>query len=103
MGIIRIALEDERGRVEQEVRGDTHAVDKYLPDDGETSYHSLRFVDLYGDTVFNRLQMAEFIEEWGRIQVRVETPEERQVFDEVLALARRCQEGPHLYLRFYGD
>ena len=61
----------------------------------------LRFIDWYGDTVFNHLQIPSFLAEWATLKPRGQ--EERSLLDQVAALARRVEGEPHLYLKFYGD
>lgn len=63
----------------------------------------LSYIDEYGNTIFNSLQMEPFLEEWGRVQAKASTPEEKEIADQVLRLAERCRDGIHLYLRFSGD
>jgi hypothetical protein len=63
----------------------------------------LAFVDPYGDTVFNRLQMRQFLTEWGVVSEHAFTPEDKVLVAEVRVLAERCQAGVHLYIRFVGD
>lgn len=60
-------------------------------------------VDWYGDTVFNRLQMRQFISEWDALQQRASTPDEAALIEKVKELALRCKSEPHLYLAFIGD
>jgi hypothetical protein len=60
-------------------------------------------IDWYGDTTFNRLQMPRFLAEWEIVAQHGKTPEEARLIDEVKALAERCANGVHLYLKFIGD
>jgi hypothetical protein len=103
MGLIRVALENEKGGTLQEVKGDTHLLDPVLPDAEEAEFQCVRFIDPYGDTVFNRLQMKQFLEEWEVLAKRVRGTETSKVFEEVRELARQCRAEPHSYLKFYGD
>jgi len=70
---------------------------------GDTSYNLLCYIDPYGDTVFNRLQMDVFLAEWERIRRTAQTPEQVEAWASVRELARKCGEEPHFYLRFIGD
>jgi hypothetical protein len=58
------------------------------------------FIDPYGDTILNRLQIPHFLEEWDRLVALCESDAEAQALAEVRALAEYCLEEPHLYLRF---
>ena len=59
----------------------------------------LKYLDPYGDTIFNQLQMDDLIQD---IQYLVKT-EQNSLLNEVLLLAERCKSEPHTYLSFYGD
>jgi hypothetical protein len=63
----------------------------------------LRFIDPYGHTIFNRLQMEQFISELTAIRVLLEHPLAQQTLDQVLALCLECQTRPHRYIVMYGD
>jgi hypothetical protein len=60
-------------------------------------------IDDNGDTTFNRLQMGRFLEEWAQLHEMARTSEERAFVSGVEELARRVQNGVHLYLKFLGD
>ena len=76
---------------------------RLLPSGDAGTYPMLASIDPYGDTVFNRPQMQRFLAEWAEISLNAETPEERTLVREVEKLARRCDDGVHLYLKFVGD
>lgn len=103
MGIATIRLEDEEGGVVEEAAGDPHVLDPLLPDVSDLSYQCVRFIDPYGETVFNRLQMEQFLAEWDRLRALATTLDQKRVFQEVRRLAEKCGDEPHLYLRFSGD
>ncbi len=60
-------------------------------------------IDLYGDTVFNRLQMKRFLNEWEVLAGRVSAPEVLAFLGEVRDLATTCQTEVHRYVKFIGD
>ena len=103
MGMISVVLQEEDGKPLAQVNVDTHLLDSLLLETNDERFHSLRFIDLYGDTVFNRLQMNEFLAEWEMLSERASTLEQRELLDEVRALASMCRRQPHLYLKFCGD
>ena len=64
-----------------------------------SQFSLLKYLDPYGDAVFNRLQMNDLIRdihELGKTQ-------KDKLLEEILALAENCKEEPHTYLWFYGD
>jgi hypothetical protein len=98
-----IRLEDERGRPVEEVGDPGNLLHRLLPSPRDESFHCLRFIDPYGDTVFNRPQIEEFLADLGRILVSAKTKEERELLERIRELAERCRSEPHLYVKFYGD
>ena len=100
---LSVALETERGEQLASVEDRANALHRLLPSGDDSSYHHLRFIDWYGDTVFNQLQMEPFLDEWARLKEVAETTEETALVEQVAALALRCEDEPHLYLKFYGD
>ena len=75
----------------------------FIPEEQSKSFELLRFVDPYGDTVFNRLQMTVFIEEWTRLEEASKQNAQHDKWQAVRRLALKCQSEPHTYLRFVGD
>ncbi|MEJ7914240.1 MAG: hypothetical protein WKF70_13855 [Chitinophagaceae bacterium] len=68
---------------------------------GDNLKHSklLCYLDPYGDTFFNRLQIDDLIEDLRNLE-KLET---NTLIDDICALAVRCKEEIHSYLVFYGD
>ncbi|MEO6000541.1 MAG: hypothetical protein ABIN89_27100 [Chitinophagaceae bacterium] len=59
----------------------------------------LCYLDPYGDTFFNRLQIDDLIKDLRNLE-KLET---NTLIDDICALAVRCKEEIHSYLVFYGD
>lgn len=59
----------------------------------------LKYLDPYGDAIFNHLQMEDLILDFKLINVI----EPREVNNDIINLAIKCQEESHCYLVFYGD
>jgi hypothetical protein len=92
--------QDEDGRVLETLMG----VDVLLPSFSDESFHCLRFIDEYGNTTFNGLQIQhQFLPEWKRMYDRVNTEQERRGLQAIEDLARRCLDDVHVYLKFIGD
>lgn len=98
-----IRLEDERGERVDEVSGPTDALQGLLPSPKDESFSCLRFIDPYGNTVFNSLQAEVLLAELTRIRPTTTTNLERELLDRIEELAERCRSEPHLYIKFYGD
>lgn len=100
---LHVALETERGERLELVIDLSDILSRSLPAHDDESYQCLRYIDRYGDTVFNRLQMEVFLNEWERLGVFARTKEEKAFIEEVETLAQRCLKEPHFYLKFIGD
>jgi hypothetical protein len=61
MGLIGMAVIDEEGEVERSLERSVirPITDILLPDSGIEDTHCLRYIDSYGDTIFNRLQFDQ--------------------------------------------
>jgi hypothetical protein len=62
---VNAELQDERGAMLEAVLDSKNVLAQAVPE-GDTSYACLRFIDRYGDTTFNRLQIPLLIEEIDR-------------------------------------
>lgn len=101
---LNVKLETESGEPVEEAYFDPrYPLNDLLPAFDDTSYQCWRFIDEYGDTVFNRMQMETFLAELERIRRTAQRPEHRTALDRVEQMARRCQSEVHHYLKFYGD
>jgi hypothetical protein len=69
----------------------------------EPTYCCLRFVDPYGDTIFNQLQLPVLLKEWEHLTQLSSNDAERHAMQAVRDLLEYCLAEPHRYLRFYGD
>lgn len=64
-----------------------------------SNFKLLRYLDAYGDTIFNRLQMDDLINDLQSLKMIEANP----LLDEIKILAERCKNEEHTYLAFYGD
>jgi hypothetical protein len=91
-----VRLQDERGKpVIPEDAGIDFAT---IPADA--GFRLLGYIDPYGDTFFNRVQMKDFLADWDRLNP---SSEQREQWKLVRNMATRCRDEAHLYLRFIGD
>lgn len=60
----------------------------------------LKYLDPWGDTIFNRLQMNDLRAEWCSL---TPTEQEAPSWNAVTEMIDRCSAGVHLYLHFIGD
>ncbi len=102
MGLV-VELQTEDGTAVARVEDPTNILHKLLPSADDNSSVCLRFIDWYGDTVFNRLQMEGFLAEWRRLRKPELSSEAEELLTRIEVLARRCRSEPHFYLKFVGD
>jgi len=100
MGHIRVVVQDEQGK---ETSTGVDLPSSMLPHPSDTRFICLRFVDPYGDAIFNRLQIPIVVEELNLLKGTLQDQEEATLLERVKILAERCRNEPHLYLRFIGD
>lgn len=91
-----VRLQDERGK--PVLAQDAGVEFATVP--SNTGFKLLHYVDRYGDTYFNRVQMADFLTDWDKLEP---TGDQRLQWKLVRDMAVRCLDEPHLYLRFIGD
>ncbi|MGH7511175.1 MAG: hypothetical protein ACREMZ_17180 [Gemmatimonadales bacterium] len=82
---------------------DTGALAAVISGLDSSRYPYLAFVDPFGTTTFNGSQMRVVIPELLRLRKEEVAAPVRAVIGQALDVARRCQDGVHLYLQFEGD
>jgi len=87
---ISATLQDERGKPVVE----TDAVLDFPLTRRSRVLDLLRYIDPYGDTYFNRLQMDQFITEWKEIEPT--DPAHHENWQLVLQMSETCRDTPHL-------
>jgi hypothetical protein len=102
MAFLTVSLEDENGNILESIE-DNGLLGSLIPLVSDKSYCCTKYIDLYGNTVFNRLQMDDFIEEMKIIQDKSENLQTTDIIDNIIKLANKSKSKPHLYLKFYGD
>jgi len=99
---IDVRLETEAGDGIETLLDFDDSLQKVLLECDPTESVTLRFIDPYGNTTFNRLQMPFLIAEIESARERLGDEVAANFADEVLRLAMRCQDEVDTYLRFYG-
>ncbi len=92
------------GKVIGEPVGDRLGLlNKFLPSADDRSWRCVCFIDVYGDTRFNRLQLDDVLEELERLRGRSPRPEWQDLLDQIRSLALLAQSRPMYFLEFIGD
>jgi hypothetical protein len=90
-----ISLEDEKRKI-------IEALDDVLLIEDSISLNDfklLRYLDPYGDTIFNYNQIDDLIADLERLDMLATSA----IIKQIIALAERCKEKVHTYLYFNGD
>lgn len=74
-----------------------------LPSYSDSSSYCLRFVDRFGDVIFNQLQIPFLISELRRQLEKIEDRATRNHGEAVLRLVESVEGKVHVYVRFIGD
>jgi len=98
-----IELQDESGGILSSAADPKNLLANLLPPLLDKSSRMLGYIDPYGDTIFNNLQINQFLEEWAPVSSKAQTPEERELVSGIEAMAKRVRDEVHLYLKFVGD
>jgi hypothetical protein len=91
-----VRLQDENGKAV--LPEDALIESQSIPVEG--NYRLLKYLDPYGDTCFNTLQMDDLLADWGELNP---AGHQRQQWILVRDMVLHCKQQSHLYLRFIGD
>jgi len=94
---VLVKLEDDLGE-----HGEWVMLYGVIPANHELDFPVLRCIDPFGKTVFNHLQMADFLREWERVGDRAGDESEKQSWQKIKEMAEQCRSDRDLYLRFVG-
>lgn len=98
-----IYLEDENGQKLSKLLDPNKILTRIIEDFDLKSTSCWRFVDLYGDTIFNALQMEELKSESDKLKKATNDEEIINFFDNLIKLIDQGLKEPHQYIRFFGD
>lgn len=100
---IELVWEEENG-TELARLSDPHSLLKeFLPPESALEFACLRFVDPYGDTVFNTLQLPVLLLELTSLASSPLEPRVAEHLNKAVSLVANAQGHIHTYVRFVGD
>jgi hypothetical protein len=100
MAWLRVVLQNEAGC---QIGDAVDIVAHIFPRLDDERFVCLRFIDPYGDTLFNALQAKIVDDESSILKTGIQGHQERAAVERIQSLAKMCQSEPHLYLQFIGD
>lgn len=62
-----------------------------------------RFIDPYGDTMFNPIQSAVLLHEWFDLKSKFAELNSLRLWSDIRKLIKQSSEEPHIYIIFIGD
>lgn len=101
--VIDARIETETGSEIEVLYDPDDMVLKLLPNFDDEQSVCLRFIDPYGNTVFNQGQLPVLITELKAVLSELEENEVTKHGKALLKLASRASGKVHTYLKFYGD
>lgn len=100
---INCRLEGESGDVEKEIIDPKEDFFSGLVQDLHGSTQFFRYIDPYGNTIFNGSQAKDFLWELTKVMGSVKDEELLKFLKELKSMAEICSAHPHYYLKFTGD
>ena len=98
---ISVQIEDEDGFPDGEPWWHAQSTEALAGDHASTC--CVRFIDPYGNTVFNRGQIPVLLEELRTVQRQHSDPQLASVLREMCEFVERAVDQVHTYVRFAGD
>lgn len=100
---LRIRLEGERGQQHASISDTNHLLWRLMRESDLKHTCCLRFIDPYGNTIFNRLQMPQLLIELESLHEFITSNEQAELLSKIEELVRLCAQEPHNYIKIYGD
>ena len=100
---IDVRVETESGEVQDEVLDDNNLTEKLLPDREDSSSPCLRFVDPFGDTLFNQIQIPLVITELEKRLRGSAKSDVKTHCEAILKVVSAAAGEAHTYVRFSGE
>src|SRR3954471_8656435 len=98
---ITVRIQDERGVALDDGWDDVRSSEALGAPDANG--HCLPFIDPYGDTVFNQLQLAHLIGELMEHRIRTKSERLTRTLDSLISYLQTAEERVHVYVKFIGD
>jgi hypothetical protein len=100
-----LQIEDGSGRavraLDVHIQEFLRLVDRNISPDDLARTSCLRFIDPFGDTVFNELQLETLVKELSMIADSCKIAEEKKTLRSIIEFISDAEI--HMYVKFYGD
>jgi len=99
---IKVVLQDIRGCATDQVLDPNCLLQRIWPI-ADGSFPLLQYIDPYGNTIFNQVQMGQVLKELEILSSKTNEGDETLLVSKVRTIAQRCRDNPRAHLRFVGD
>ncbi len=100
---IDVRLENENGKEIEVIIDEKDFLSILIQKKLTTKTKLIKYINPYGDTTFNKLQMKDLVNDLKVLLAMEFTEEQKLLLEEVKRLAEKCIQEHHTYLKFYGD
>lgn len=100
---IELVWEEENGTELARLSDSQSLLQGFLPSESALEFFCLRFVDPYGDTIFNTLQIPVLLHELNSLASNPLEPRVAEHLHKAISLVANAQGHIHTYIRFVGD
>lgn len=76
---------------------------RYLPDEYDASWHCLRFLERWGQAIFNQTQLKWILIDLERLHEAVEPLDDKERIESLIEFVRRAMGEDDTFIRFIGD
>ena len=100
---IDIKLEDENGKVGGYLGDSNSVLSNFIINSDLSKYVCVRFIDPYGNTIFNHSQMEVLQNELIEIIHHSKDEILKEILHKIIKMIEHGQKSPHNYIKFDGD
>jgi hypothetical protein len=100
---IDLHVEDEHGEAIEIIPDDQNILSKIINTYNTSSCTLLKYIDPYGDTVFNHKQLNDLINDFSQIMNNSNESITKVYLRKVNSILVRNVNKVHVYFKFYGD
>lgn len=100
---MEIHVQDENGNILKTLLDTRGVVERTIGKHKLPESCCWKFIDIYGDTTFNWMQIKTLIGELEKITQNTDQVGDNKFLGELISLSNESLSHPHQYLKFVGD
>lgn len=98
--MITVVIQDELGK---EIAGGIDLPASSLSAHDDERFICARFIDPYGDTFFNYLQVPYFLDELRLLKANATNTQQKDCLEQIEELVAQYRDEVHVYVKLIGD